>query len=183
MASIYDFNVNRIDGTSTNLNDYKGKVLLFVNVASKCGLTPQYEALQKLYEDYQEQGLTVLGFPANEFMSQEPGSNDEIASFCRSTYGVKFPMFEKLVVKGDGQHPLYKYLTEEQPTAKDTTGGALEKRLSDKGLGRSQKHDVLWNFEKFLVNRQGEVVGRFAPDTVPSDPTLQAAIEKELQKA
>ncbi|RZA27194.1 MAG: glutathione peroxidase [Proteobacteria bacterium] len=183
MASIYDFKVNRIDGTPTNLNDYKGKVLLLVNVASKCGLTPQYEGLEKLFQDYQEKGLSILGFPANEFLAQEPGTNDDIANFCRSTYGVKFPMFEKVIVKGEGQHPLYKYLTDTQPTATDTTGGALEKRLTEKGLGRSQKQDVLWNFEKFLVNRQGEVVGRFAPDTAPSDTQLTAAIEKELEKS
>src|SRR4051812_35615602 len=112
MNNLYDFSVRKINGTNATLGDYKGQVLLIVNVASKCGLTPQYKGLESLYEKYHAKGLEVLGFPANEFGAQEPGSNTEIQEFCSTNFGVKFPMFEKIVVKGEGQHPLYKYLTE-----------------------------------------------------------------------
>lgn len=182
MGSIYDFKVKRIDGTPQSLGEFEGKVLVVVNVASKCGLTPQYEGLEKIYEDLKEEGLEILGFPANEFLAQEPGTNGEIAEFCRSTYGVRFPMFEKLAVKGTEQHPLYKYLTKAQPTAKTLTDGSLEKRLTDKGLGKTHAEDVLWNFEKFLVDRKGNVVGRFAPDTSPEHPEFLKAIQAELKK-
>lgn len=182
MTALYDFKMKRIDGTSVELSEYRGKVLLLVNVASKCGLTPQYEGLEKLYENRHGEGLEVLGFPANEFLGQEPGTNEEISGFCRSTYGIKFPMFEKIVVKGEGQHPLYRFLTETVPTAQTVTDGSLEKRLTEKGLGRTQPQDVLWNFEKFLISRQGQVVGRFAPDTAPDNHELEAAIKRELAK-
>ncbi len=181
-AKIYDIPLKRIDGKAARLGDYKGQVLLVVNVASKCGLTPQYEALEKLYEGYKAKGLTVVGFPANEFMGQEPGSNSEIEEFCRSTFGVQFPMFEKIVVKGEGQHPLYKYLTDKMPEAIKKPDGQLEKKLEDKGLGRQKKQDVLWNFEKFLVDRQGEVVARFAPDVTPADEILLKPLREELAK-
>ncbi len=115
--NVSDFSVKQIDGVSKSLSDYKGKVLLIVNVASKCGLTPQYDGLEKMYEKYKDKGLVVMGFPANEFLGQEPGTNAEIQEFCRANFGVQFPMFEKVVVKGEGQHPLFKFLTETIPTA------------------------------------------------------------------
>lgn len=156
---VLDFTMDRIDGTPQPLGDYHGQVLLLVNVASKCGLTPQYEGLEALYEKYREQGFSVLGFPANEFRGQEPGSDAEIAEFCRSTYGVEFPMFSKIVVKGEGQHPLYQRLTS-QPAP---IGGEVE-----------------WNFQKYLVDRSGMVVARFAPRVTPQDPALTSALEKLL---
>ena len=182
-AQVYDFKVNRIDGTPGTLADYKGQVLLVVNVASKCGLTPQYEGLEKLYEEYKAKGLTVVGFPANEFAGQEPGNNDEIAQFCRGTFGVQFPMYQKIVVKGEGQHPLYKYLTDTVPAATKKPEGSLEQRLTDKGLGRQNKQDVLWNFEKFLVDRKGHVVARFAPDITAEDEILVNSVKEQLQKS
>ncbi|MBC7531376.1 MAG: redoxin domain-containing protein [Oligoflexus sp.] len=181
-ADIYDFPLKRIDGKAASLGDFKGQVLLLVNVASKCGLTPQYEGLEKLYETYKAKGLTVVGFPANEFMGQEPGSNAEIEEFCRGTFGIQFPMFEKVVVKGEGQHPLYKYLTDTVPESVKKTDGNLESRLASKGLGRQQKQDVLWNFEKFLVDRQGFVVGRFDPDITAEDEVLLKSVQEQLDK-
>jgi glutathione peroxidase len=178
---LYDIAVNRIDGTPVPLSAYKGKVLLIVNVASKCGLTPQYDGLEKLYETYAERGLDVLGFPANEFAGQEPGSNQDIQEFCRLNFGVKFPMFEKIVVKGEGRHPLYDHLTAAAPTPQGKKGfkyGLL------KLIGRAkQKGDITWNFEKFVVSRTGEVVARFAPTTAPNDPEILATIERELKAA
>ena len=181
-TTLYDISVNDISGKSVTLSDYQGKVLLIVNVASKCGLTPQYEGLEALYETYREQGLEVLGFPANEFLSQEPGSNEEIAAFCRGTFGVQFPMFAKIVVKGKGQHPLYQRLTAAMPTAQSLADGKLKDRLAAKGLIDGQASDITWNFEKFLVNKQGEVVARFMPDVTPQDAMLVQAIEAELAK-
>jgi glutathione peroxidase len=178
--NIYDFAVPKIDGKPVSLGDYKGKVLLIVNVASKCGLTPQYDALEKMYEQYHEQGFEVLGFPANEFGAQEPGTNEEIQEFCRGNFGVKFPMFQKIVVKGPGQHPLYDFLTSEKPEAKKADGSNFEEKLSQHGYKRENKKDILWNFEKFLVNRKGEVVTRFAPDIKPDDPAVKNAIESAL---
>ncbi|MES3038676.1 MAG: glutathione peroxidase [Bdellovibrionota bacterium] len=179
-TNITEIPVKKIDGTQTSLADYKGKVMLVVNVASKCGLTPQYDGLEKIYENYSEKGLVVLGFPANEFLGQEPGTNEEIQDFCRSNFGVKFPMFQKIVVKGEGQHPLYKALTEVKPEAKTKPGGTLVAKLKEKGLINGNKNDIMWNFEKFLINRKGEVVERFAPDVTPDDPMVIQAIEKEL---
>jgi glutathione peroxidase len=153
---VLDFKMKRLDGSEQDLADYRGQVLLLVNVASKCGLTPQYEGLEALYERYRDQGFAVLGFPANDFAGQEPGSDAEIAEFCRATYSVDFPMFSKITVKGDRQHPLYAKLTS-QP---EPIGG-----------------EVQWNFQKYLVNRDGEVVARFDPRTVPDDPELVATIE------
>lgn len=181
-ASIKDFHVNDIQGRPLKLSSYEGKVLLIVNVASKCGLTPQYEGLEKIYKDYKNQGLEILGFPANEFLAQEPGSNDEIATFCRSTYGVDFPMFEKIVVKGEGQHPLYQMLTSAVPTAQANPEGSLTKLLRDNNLLSGGPSDIMWNFEKFLINRKGEVVARFAPDVEPESVILKSAIEAELAK-
>lgn len=181
--NLFDISVNKIDGTQSKLGDYKGKVLLVVNVASKCGLTPQYEGLESLYQNFESKGLMVLGFPANEFLAQEPGSNAEILEFCRINFGVQFPLFEKIVVKGEGQHPLYKYLTETKPEATMKPDGTLIERLKSKNLISGKPNDIKWNFEKFLVNKKGEVVERFSPELDPQDPLILRAIEKELARA
>lgn len=178
--SVYDFSVKRITGENTTLADYKGDVLLVVNVASECGLTPQYEALEKTYEKYNKKGFSVLGFPANEFGAQEPGSNSEIHKFCQSKFGIKFPMFEKIVVKGEGQHPLYKFLVEQKPEAQLKEGADFEGKLKGYGITREVKTDILWNFEKFLINRNGDVVARFSPEVAPDDAMITQAIEKAL---
>jgi len=178
--NVYNFDVKKINGEATSLNAYKGKVMLVVNVASKCGLTPQYEGLEKLYKNYRDKGLEVLGFPANEFLAQEPGSNDEIQQFCTMNYGVDFPMFEKIVVKGEGQHPLYNYLTTTKPNTTMKEGGSLLGRLKEKGLLSGKENDIKWNFEKFLVNKKGEVVDRFSPELDPMDPVIVKAVEREL---
>ncbi|APA67390.1 MULTISPECIES: glutathione peroxidase [unclassified Janthinobacterium] len=179
--SIYDIPLRRINGEASSLDAYRGKVVLVVNVASACGLTPQYAGLEKLYEDKQADGLVVAGFPANEFGAQEPGGNDEIADFCRGTFGVQFPMFEKIVVKGPGQHPLYQRLVQEQPRAQEKPGSDFRAKLAGYGITQEQPDDVLWNFEKFLISKEGKVVGRFAPDTTVDDALLRDAIERELQ--
>jgi glutathione peroxidase len=180
MSKIYDIAVTTIDGKPQTLADYAGKVLLIVNVASKCGLTPQYESLEKTYEKYREQGLVVLGFPCNQFAGQEPGSEAEIVDFCTSNYGVKFPMFSKLEVNGANRHPLYQTLIVAQPKA--VAGGGLREKLAGYGHVPANDSDVLWNFEKFLVSRSGEVVGRFEPDIAVDDPKLLQAIEAELAR-
>ena len=177
---IYDIPLRRIDGTPATLGDFRGKVLLVVNVASQCGLTPQYEGLEKLYESHRERGLEVLGFPANEFGAQEPGSNEEIQAFCTSNYGVRFPMFEKIVVKGEGTHPLYRALIEAQPKADDLGDGSFREKLAGYGIKQEKPSDVMWNFEKFLVGRDGKVIGRFAPSVTPDAPGLMQAIESAL---
>ena len=181
MSNIAEIPFNRIDGTATRLGDYAGSVVLAVNVASKCGLTPQYEGLEKLYEDYRDKGLVVLGFPANNFKGQEPGSNDEIVEFCTLTYGVQFPLAEKISVVGDDIHPLYSELTARQPSA---IGGGpdsgMREKLASIGCAPEKESDVLWNFEKFLIGRNGEVVARFAPDLAPGDERIVNAIEAEL---
>lgn len=183
MTQVQEIPLRRIDGSPASLKDFGGNVLLVVNVASKCGLTPQYEGLEKLYEKYRERGLFVLGFPANDFGAQEPGSNQEIAEFCQTRFAVDFPMFEKISVKGSEQHPLYRELITRQPQAEGSEDGALGKKLAARGLGPQEASDVLWNFEKFLVDRQGNVVGRFAPDVTPDNPLLVSAIERELTKS
>jgi len=159
--SIYEHPVAALDGGAADLHDYAGKAALVVNVASKCGLTPQYAALEKLHEDYADKGFTVLGFPCNQFMGQEPGTSEEIAEFCSTTYGVTFPMFAKIDVNGDERDPLYAEL-ESTPDAEGYTG------------------DIRWNFEKFLVGPDGAVIGRFAPQTEPDAPEVIAAIEAAL---
>lgn len=176
--TIYDIPVKSIDGTALTLEQFKGEVLLVVNVASKCGLTPQYEGLEKLYEDKQAQGLEVLGFPANNFKGQEPGSDAEILQFCSAAYDVKFPLFSKISVVGTDQHPLYRSLITAQPDA--TGDGPFRERLKGYGIEPNPVPEVLWNFEKFLVNRDGRVVGRFAPDVAADDARLLDAIEAEL---
>ena len=160
-GSIYDFTLNSIDGKPMPLADFKGKVILVVNVASRCGFTPQYSALEFIYEKYKDQGFVILGFPANNFGSQEPGTNAEIKKFCSAKYNVTFPMYAKVSVKGDDQTPLYKYLTE---SANPTVAG-----------------DIKWNFTKFLVDRNGRVVQRFEPETTPDAPQVTSAIEKALK--
>jgi glutathione peroxidase len=179
--NIHGFSVKKINGQETRLENFSGKVLLIVNVASECGLTPQYDGLEKLYEEFKEKGLEILGFPANEFGAQEPGTNSEIQAFCRGKFGVKFPMFEKIVVKGSEQHPLYSYLTQEQPDAISPAGTKFEQDLKGYGFSRESKADVLWNFEKFLVNRKGEVIARFNPDVTPNDPVIVTAIKAALE--
>lgn len=181
MSTLYDIPVRQIDGTATTLAPFRGEVLLIVNVASKCGLTPQYEGLEKLYQQKKAQGLQVLGFPANNFAGQEPGTDAEISGFCSLNYDVHFPLFSKLSVKGEDQHPLYAELTAAQPEA--TGDGPLRERLAGMGIADGQPGDVLWNFEKFLVNREGRVVARFAPDLTADEPRLLAAIEAELGRA
>ena len=173
--------VNLINGQATSLAAYRGKVLLVVNVASACGLTPQYEGLERLYQDKQAEGLVVLGFPANDFGAQEPGSNEEIADFCTSKFSVQFPMFEKITVKGEGQHPLYQQLVAAQPQAQEKPGSDFRAKLAGYGITQEKPGDVLWNFEKFLISKDGRVVGRFAPDTLPDDAILAQAIERELR--
>jgi glutathione peroxidase len=179
-SDITDIFVRDIKGRELKLAEYLGKILLVVNVASKCGLTPQYAGLESLYTKYRDRGLVVLGFPSNEFGSQEPGSNPEILDFCTSTYGVNFPMFEKIVVKGQGRHPLYSRLTGAAPTAIKRPDSVLEEKLREHGLLSGEPSDIKWNFEKFLVDRSGKVAARFAPDVDPLDPLIIAALEKQL---
>ena len=167
-----------IDGQPSSLADYQGKVLLLVNVASKCGLTPQYEGLQALYAEKHAQGLEVLGFPANNFLGQEPGSEAEIQQFCQLTYDVSFPMFSKISVAGDDTHPLYQQLTAAQPQS--IGEGPLRERLASKEIPIHAAPAVLWNFEKFLVGRDGKVIARFAPDVAADDARLREAIEAAL---
>ncbi|MBV9594992.1 MAG: glutathione peroxidase [Actinobacteria bacterium] len=171
--------IDTISGEQTSLAEYSGEVLLVVNVASKCGLTPQYEGLESLYERYNGQGFSVLGFPANDFRDQEPGTNDEIVEFCQLTYGVKFPVFAKIAVTGAAKHPLYELLTEAVPHA--TGEPELQReRLRSRGIPANDDPEILWNFEKFLVGRDGTVLARFAPTMKPEDPTVVAAIETAL---
>jgi glutathione peroxidase len=176
--AIYDIPVKRIDGSAASLRDYQGKVLLVVNVASKCGLTPQYEGLEKLYKAKKGQGLEVLGFPANNFRGQEPGSDDEIATFCSTTYDVDFPLFSKIDVVGPGQHPLYAALTAAQPEAERSE--TMRKRLEGFGIQTGGPGEVLWNFEKFVIGRDGAVLGRFSPDVAPDDAGLNETLDKAL---
>ena len=159
--SIYDHPLNRLDGTPLDLHEYEGKALLIVNVASRCGLTPQYDGLEKMHEAYADKGFSVLGVPCNQFGGQEPGSSEEIATFCSTTYGVTFPLTEKVEVNGDERHPLYQELTQVPDT--DGKGG-----------------DITWNFEKFLVAPGGEKVIRFRPQVEPEDPAITGAIEEML---
>lgn len=180
-GSLYDIPLKKIDGSDASLSDYQGKVLLVVNVASKCGLTPQYEGLEQLYQSKRADGLEVLGFPANNFKDQEPGSDDEIKAFCSLTYGVQFPLFAKVSVVGDDQHPLYSQLTAAQPAA--TGDGPFRERLKGYGITSDDASAVLWNFEKFLIDRAGNVVARFAPDVCADDPRLVAAIDAALAQS
>lgn len=177
---IYEIPVRRIDGTETTLADYRDKPLLIVNVASKCGLTPQYEGLEAFYEKYRADGLEVLGFPANNFLAQEPGTSEEIQDFCSTNYNVQFPLFEKISVKGEDQHPLYSYLISEKPDVDVTNGDGFEERLKGFGQVRENADDILWNFEKFLIGRDGTVAARISPDVTAEDERVVAAVDKVL---
>ena len=179
MPTLFELPLNTLAGEPTTLNPFKGHVLLIVNTASKCGLTPQYEGLQKLYSTYQHCGFDVLGFPANDFAGQEPGTSEEIATFCDTSYGVTFPMFEKVVATGPEKAPLYAMLTDAQPVARVADPGFKDK-LRGYGLTVNEAPELTWNFEKFLVNRKGQIVARFAPDTLPTDEVIVQAIEREL---
>ncbi|MHB8664355.1 MAG: glutathione peroxidase [Acidimicrobiales bacterium] len=159
--SIFDAPIRTLDGQDTTLAEQKGKALLLVNVASKCGLTPQYAGLERIHEQFGDRGFAVLGFPCNQFLGQEPGTAEEIATFCSTTYGVTFPLYEKIEVNGDGRHPIYDELTQ-VPDASGEAG------------------DVKWNFEKFLVSPSGDVVARFRPQIEPDATELVAAIEANL---
>jgi len=159
-GKLYTFSMKTIDGETKSLEEYKGKVMMIVNVASKCGYTPQYEGLEKIFQKYRDRGFMILGFPANDFLRQEPGTDEEIKSFCSLTYGVTFDMFSKIIVDGKDQDPLYSYLTNESPVS----------------------GPVKWNFQKYLVDRKGNVVARFTPATEPTDPKLIAALESLLSE-
>jgi glutathione peroxidase len=159
--SVYNFTLNSIDGQPAPLSAYKGKVVLLVNVASRCGFTPQYSALESIYEKYQSRGFVIVGIPANNFGSQEPGTNQEIKTFCTTKYNVKFPMMSKVSVKGDDKAPLYQFLTDK--SANPQTGGEIQ-----------------WNFTKFLIGPDGSVIARFEPDVTPDSPQVTSAIEKAL---
>ena len=179
MTAINAITVNTIDGNQATLGDYADKVRLVVNVASKCGLTPQYEGLEALYRKYASQGLVVLGFPANDFAGQEPGADEEIKEFCSINYDVTFPMFSKIKVTGEDKHPLYAGLTSAAPTPKNSDQG-MRSRLQEHGLSPTEAPEVLWNFEKFVIDRNGDVIARFAPDTATDDPELLATLESAL---
>ena len=176
--NLMDIKFSNSKGEEKSLKDFKAKAFLIVNTASKCGLTPQYEGLQELYKKYKDQGLEILAFPSNDFSAQEPGTNDEIQEFCQLNFGIEFSVNQKIKVKGEGQHPLFKALTEDKKQSVKNNNGALEKLLNEKGLLTGFDHDIHWNFEKFLVNEKGEIVERFYPDVVPSDERLTTAIEK-----
>jgi glutathione peroxidase len=163
MTAIYDVEAKLLEGDPVTIGEYKGKALLIVNVASRCGFTPQYEGLQALYDRYKDQGLEILGFPCNQFLQQEPGTEEDIREFCSTRFGVTFPLFRKTDVNGEDRHPLYQILTE-KPDADGNAG------------------DVQWNFEKFLVSPEGEVVGRYRTAVTPEDPKLTGDIESALPK-
>jgi glutathione peroxidase len=179
-TSIEEILVRTLAGDATSLAQFKGKVLLIVNVASKCGLTPQYEGLQTLYQIYRDRGLVIAGFPSNDFAGQEPGTSEEIQAFCSMNFGVDFPMFEKITIVGEDKHPLYAALIAAQPKAIMTSEIPFADNLRKYGISPNPEPEVLWNFEKFLVDRSGEVVARFSPDTTPLNPRLTEAIEAEL---
>jgi len=181
MPSIYSIPTKKIDGKVTSLEEYKGNVLLVVNVASKCGLTKQYTALEKIYNDYKGKGFEVLGFPANNFLAQEPGTEEEIKDFCSTQYNVTFPLYSKISVKGDDKHPLYQEFTKAFPKATIGDAEPFAERLKSKGIDVSTT-EITWNFEKFLINRNGDIVARIAPDVTPDDERVTKAVEAELAK-
>jgi glutathione peroxidase len=162
-TNIYDIELTKINGEKITMSDYKGKVMLIVNTASKCGYTKQYDGLQKLYDDYKDKGFVILGFPANNFMRQEPGTNEEIQTFCRMNYGVSFPMFEKISVKGEDIDPLYEYLTNKERNPE--FGGK-----------------ITWNFNKFLISKNGQIVNRFKSGDKPQSEKITTAVENQLKK-
>ncbi len=180
--NVYDFKVKNIKGQEVSLHDYAGKLLLIVNTASKCGFTPQYEGLESLYKKFKDKGLVVLGFPSNQFLEQEPGTDDAIASFCRLNYGVTFPLFSKIDVRGKTADPLFQYLTQAAPFK----GFEMEKEMGKKIQSVVKEHypenleskDIKWNFTKFLIGRDGSVKGRFEPTVTPEE--LEPIIEASL---
>ena len=175
---IYDCKVKDVNGREVSLKDYEGKVLLVVNTATGCGFTPQYEGLQKLYDKFKDRGFEILDFPSNQFFEQAPGTNEEIVSFCQLTYGTTFKTFAKIDVNGENAHPLYKYLKSQAAMAKeDEASKGLYDKLSSMGF-ETQGDDIKWNFTKFLVDREGKVVGRYAPTFEPEK--LEEIIEKLL---
>lgn len=181
MSDLATIPLTRIDGKTDSLAEHAGRVLLLVNVASQCGLTPQYEGLEALYKTYQDRGFEVLGFPANDFGAQEPGTEAEIAEFCQVNYGVTFPLFAKAAVSGSDKQPLYAALITAAPTKQGDVEG-MKAKFRGYGMTPNDDPEVLWNFEKFLIGKNGAVVARFAPGTTPQDPGLVAAIEAELAK-
>ena len=185
MANIYDIPVHRITGEGASLADHRGKVLLVVNVASQCGLTKQYDALQQLYSRFKDSGFVICGFPANDFGSQEPGSNEDIQTFCTTNFSVDFAMFSKIAVTGPNTHPLYQSLVAAQPKAVGPTRDTFRERLNgflkDKHNSTTNPEPgILWNFEKFLIDRNGNIAARFSPEVLPDDPTVVHAIESAL---
>lgn len=180
--NIYDFEVNNISGAPKLLAEYQGKLMLIVNTASKCGFTPQYEGLEALYQKYKGEGLVILGFPSNQFLEQDPGSNEEISEFCKVNYGVTFPLFSKIEVRGPGAHPLYRFLTKQAPFR----GFELDKEMGRKIESVVREHypenlngdEIKWNFTKFLVSRDGTKITRYEPTVTPQE--LDAIIQKEL---
>ncbi len=186
MANLYDIPFKRITGEPASLGDYRGKALLIVNVASQCGLTPQYKALEEVYSRFKDQGLVVCGFPANDFGAQEPGTNQEIYKFCTGTYAVDFPLFSKIAVTGPDIHPLYRELIFAQPKAIGDSRPGFRENLDNflsshhNGAKTNPEPGILWNFEKFLIDRNGNVVARFSPEITPDDPAVINAIESAL---
>ena len=183
MSTLATIPLKTIAGAPASLADYSGNVLLLVNVASKCGLTPQYTALEALYQNYKDRGLVILGFPANDFAGQEPGTDQEIAKFCSTEYPVTFPLFSKIAVTGPAKHPLYAALIEAAP--EHIPHGPWRENLANYSAKNgfplpNELPELLWNFEKFLIGRDGSVLARFAPDTPPDDPKIIAAIEQAL---
>lgn len=187
MTPLSQIPLTTLQGSPASLAKYAGEVMLIVNVASKCGLTPQYTALEQLYQRFQDRGFVVLGFPANDFAGQEPGTDAEIARFCSTEYPVTFPLFSKITVTGDTKHPLYAALIADQPE-RIANGDELRAHLASYAAennlpGPNPLPELLWNFEKFLVSREGQVIARFAPDLTPDDPKLVAAVEGALSQS
>lgn len=180
MSTLQQIALQTIDQKPASLGDYAGKVALVVNTASKCGLTPQYAGLEALYTRFRDRGFVVLGFPSNDFAGQEPGSNEDIASFCSTQYAVDFPLFSKVNVVGAQKHPLYAALIGSQPKATDSE--TFREKLKGYKITPNAEPEVLWNFEKFLIARNGEAVARFSPDMAPDDARVVAAIERELNR-
>jgi glutathione peroxidase len=180
VTDLYQVPFRRADGSPTSLAEHEGKVVLIVNVASACGLTPQYEGLEEIYERYRDRGFVVLGFPCNDFGEQEPGTAEEIHTFCTTTYGVKFPVVEKITVAPAKRHPLYRELIAAQPQAQSLPGKDFRATLRGYGVTFEHDEDITWNFEKFLIDRSGRAIARFAPNVPPDDALVTGAIEAQL---
>ena len=180
--NVYDFKMKDIKGREVSLSEYSGKLLLIVNTASKCGFTPQYEGLEKLYQKYKDQGLVILGFPSNQFLEQDPGSNDEISTFCKVNFGVTFPLFSKIDVRGKNADPLFRFLTEAAPfkgfELNKEGGHVIQNVVKEHYPENLEGNEVKWNFTKFLVGRDGAVLGRYEPTVTPEelDPVVKAAL-------